>query len=156
MEELGERLAGLMRAGDLVILNGPLGAGKTVLARGVGAGLKVQGPVISPTFVLVRVHPSSIGGPALVHVDAYRLGAPAEIDDLDLDSALADAVTLIEWGAGLAERLSDDRLEVVIERADDPMDDTRLVQLRPVGQRWREVDWSTLVDPAPMTEASRG
>jgi tRNA threonylcarbamoyladenosine biosynthesis protein TsaE len=156
MEILGERLAGPLQAGDLVILSGPLGAGKTVLARGVGAGLQVQGPVISPTFVLVRVHPSLIGGPALVHVDAYRLGGPAEIDDLDLDSALADSVTLIEWGAGLAEQLSDDRLEVVIERADDPTDDTRLVQLRPVGRRWRDVDWSALTDPVSAREASCG
>ncbi|MGO4245441.1 tRNA (adenosine(37)-N6)-threonylcarbamoyltransferase complex ATPase subunit type 1 TsaE, partial [Janibacter sp. RAF20_2_2] len=96
---LGRRLATLLRAGDLVVLTGGLGAGKTTLTRGLGAGLGVRGAVTSPTFVIARVHPSLVGGPELVHVDAYRLGGAAELDDLDLDSELDEAVTVVEWGA---------------------------------------------------------
>ena len=106
----GVALARLLRAGDLVVLTGDLGAGKTTLTQGIGAGLGVRGPVTSPTFVIARVHPSLVGGPALVHVDAYRLGSTLELDDLDLDTSLVDAVTVIEWGAGLVEQLSEDRL----------------------------------------------
>lgn len=143
MRELGRRLAGVLRPGDVIIASGELGAGKTTLAQGLGEGLDVTGPVISPTFVLSRVHPTRGGGPALVHVDAYRLGDSAELEDLDLEFSLAEAVTLIEWGAGVAEGLSDARLEVDIRRGDDPADETRVVLLTGVGQRWAGVDLPT-------------
>ena len=117
--DLGRRLGGMLRAGDLVVLTGELGAGKTTLTTGIGAGLGVRGPVTSPTFVIARVHPSLVGGPALVHVDAYRLSGAAELDDLDLDADLADAVTVVEWGAGLAEKLSEDHLELVLTGQED-------------------------------------
>jgi tRNA threonylcarbamoyladenosine biosynthesis protein TsaE len=134
MDALGRALAAQLRAGDLVILSGELGAGKTALTQGIGAGLQVKGPVISPTFVLARVHPSLVGGPALVHVDAYRLGSPEEVDDLDLEATLADAVTVVEWGEGLADHLSDDRLHIQIDRSGDPDDDTRTVTITRVGE----------------------
>jgi len=134
MLALGRSLARRLRAGDLIIASGDLGAGKTVLAQGVGDGLGVAGPVISPTFVLARVHKSE-AGPGLVHVDAYRLASAAELEDIDVDASLADSVTYIEWGAGLAEGLSDERLEIHIERLPD---ETRRVYLMPVGRRWRE------------------
>jgi tRNA threonylcarbamoyladenosine biosynthesis protein TsaE len=111
---LGTRLGQLLRAGDLLVLTGDLGAGKTTLTQGLGEGLGVRGPITSPTFVLARVHPSLVGGPPLVHVDAYRLGGTLELDDLDLDEAIEESVTVVEWGHGIAERLSDDRLEVVL------------------------------------------
>src|SRR6516225_5118469 len=117
MRDLGRRLAALLRAGDLVILAGPLGAGKTTLVQGIGAGLGVRGPITSPTFVIARVHPSLSGGPALVHADAYRLGSPAEVDDLDLDASLETSVTVVEWGGGLVEGLAPDRLDVSIALA---------------------------------------
>src|SRR4029078_11058345 len=101
MRDLGRRLAPLLRAGDLVIVAGGLGAGKTTLTQGIGAGLGVRGPVTSPTFVIARVHPSRVGGPPLVHVDAYRLGGALELDDLDLDADVADSVTVVEWGHGV-------------------------------------------------------
>ena len=150
MQALGERLAGLLRAGDLVIATGELGAGKTTLTQGLGRGLATEGPVISPTFVISRIHPSRTGGPALVHVDAYRLSGPEELDDLDLDATLAEAVTLVEWGAGLAEGLSADRLELdILTRPDAATGaDTRLVALRGVGPRWAGVDLSTLDGPS--------
>jgi tRNA threonylcarbamoyladenosine biosynthesis protein TsaE len=129
----GERLAPLLRAGDLLILTGDLGAGKTTFTQGLGEGLGVRGSVTSPTFVIARVHPSLRGGPALVHVDAYRLGDAAELDDLDLDTDLDEAVTVVEWGSGLAEALASDRLEVRLERADD---DVRTLTLTAVGGRW--------------------
>lgn len=135
MRELGERLAGLLRPGDVVIVNGELGAGKTTLTQGIGAGLGVASPVISPTFVLSRVHPNS-NGPALVHVDAYRLSTPAELEDIDLESGLAEAVTIIEWGEGVAEWLSPERLVIDIERSADPRDDGREVYLTGLGHRW--------------------
>jgi tRNA threonylcarbamoyladenosine biosynthesis protein TsaE len=130
---VGERLGPLLTAGDLLILTGDLGAGKTTLTQGLGDGLGVRGPVTSPTFVIARVHPSLRGGPQLVHVDAYRLGDAAELDDLDLDTDLDQAVTVVEWGSGLAEALSGDRLELRLERADD---DVRTLTLTPVGARW--------------------
>ncbi|GAA4621447.1 tRNA (adenosine(37)-N6)-threonylcarbamoyltransferase complex ATPase subunit type 1 TsaE [Actinoallomurus vinaceus] len=133
MRELGRRLAGALRAGDLVVLSGPLGAGKTTLTQGLGEGLKVRGPITSPTFVIARVHPSLAGGPPLVHADAYRLGGLDEVDDLDLD--LQDAVTVVEWGEGLVEELSEDRLEVTIERGDS---EERTVRIAGVGARWMD------------------
>jgi tRNA threonylcarbamoyladenosine biosynthesis protein TsaE len=132
MRDLGRRLAAELRAGDLLVLSGPLGAGKTTLVQGLGEGLGVRGPITSPTFVIARVHPSLRGGPALVHADAYRLGGVAEIDDLDLDSSTASSVTAVEWGEGLAEGLSEDRLEVAIELHGDG----RIVRLTGIGPRW--------------------
>ena len=132
MRDLGRRLAAGLRAGDLLVLSGPLGAGKTTLVQGIGEGLGVRGPITSPTFVIARVHPSLRGGPALVHADAYRLGGVAEIDDLDLDATTASSVTAVEWGEGLAEGLSDDRLEIAI----DLQGDTRSVRLTGIGPRW--------------------
>jgi len=138
MRDLGRRLAALLRAGDLVILAGPLGAGKTTLVQGIGAGLGVRGPVTSPTFVIARVHPALAGsGPALVHADAYRLGSIGEVDDLDLDTDAAGAVTVVEWGAGLAEGLAEDRLEISIQP--DPDGDVRTVSLKGHGARWTAV-----------------
>jgi tRNA threonylcarbamoyladenosine biosynthesis protein TsaE len=132
---LGRALAGVLRAGDLVVLTGPLGAGKTALTQGVGAGLGVRGDVTSPTFVIARVHPPGRpGGVPLVHADAYRLGGIAEIDDLDLDADLADSVTVVEWGEGLAERLSDSYLEIRITRRDDS--EQRVAELIPHGGDW--------------------
>jgi tRNA threonylcarbamoyladenosine biosynthesis protein TsaE len=115
--DLARRLAGLLGAGDLLVLDGPLGAGKTTFTQGLGEGLGVRGPVASPTFVISRVHPSEVGGPALVHVDAYRLGGGADIDDLDLDSDLSDAVMVVEWGRDVVEQLSDSHLLVELSRA---------------------------------------
>jgi tRNA threonylcarbamoyladenosine biosynthesis protein TsaE len=150
---LGRALAGVLRAGDLVLLTGPLGAGKTTVTQGIGEGLQVRGQVASPTFIIARVHPSLVGGPALVHVDAYRLGSLDELDALDLDESLEDSVKVVEWGEGLAEVLSEDRLEVVITRphgaassggvvvpsAEDQEDagaGLRQVSVRGVGARW--------------------
>lgn len=116
MRDLGARVGSSLVAGDLVVLTGELGAGKTTFTQGLGEGLGVRGGVTSPTFVIARVHPSLGDGPDLVHVDAYRLGGLDELDDLDLDASLDSAVTVVEWGAGLAEGLADARLEVVIER----------------------------------------
>src|SRR6266542_91636 len=129
---LGRRLAAVLRAGDLVVLTGPLGAGKTALAQGIGAGLGVTGQVTSPTFVIARVHRGPL---PLVHADAYRIGAVAEIDDLDLDASLEDSVTLVEWGEGLVERLAEAYLEVRIERRDD---ESRVIELVPHGGDWAE------------------
>jgi len=132
----GRRLAMLLRPGDLVLLAGPLGAGKTALAQGIGVGLGVRGDVTSPTFVIARVH----AGPVpMVHADAYRLGdrpdPRLEIDDLDLDAAAEDSVTVVEWGEGLVEHLNDDHLLVRIGRGDD---DTRVIDLVPYGGDWAD------------------
>jgi tRNA threonylcarbamoyladenosine biosynthesis protein TsaE len=132
--DFGRRLAGILRGGDLVLLTGPLGAGKTALVQGIGAGLEVQGPVTSPTFVIARIHRGRV---PLVHADAYRLGDKpdprAEIDDLDLDASADDAVTVVEWGAGLVEHLNDEYLQVRIDRLDD---DTRVIDMVPHGGDW--------------------
>ena len=161
MRDFGRRLARLLRAGDLVVLSGPLGAGKTTLAQGIGAGLGVRGPVTSPTFVIARVHPNLGTGPDLVHADAYRLGSRAEVDDLDLDADLATSVTVVEWGEGLVEELADSCLQVGIQPAvldtgqvgsDQAaeiasgeeaeivaeLDLPRTVQVRAFGHRWLE------------------
>lgn len=136
----GRALAGLLRAGDLVVLAGPLGAGKTVLAQGIGEGLGVAGAVTSPTFVIARVHrpdPHRGGTVPLVHVDAYRLGAApdprGEVDDLDLDATTGESVTMVEWGEGLVEHLADAHLRVRIDRSDDG---TRWVDLAGHGGDW--------------------
>ena len=155
MFELGRRVAALVAAGDVLVLSGGLGAGKTTFTKGLGLGLGVRGEITSPTFVIARVHPSTVGGPELVHVDAYRLGGIDELDDLDLDTDLDDAVTVVEWGEGLAEGLSESRLEIRIVRAEadeGPLDlveapdgaDPRRVEIVPVGARWRGVDLSAL------------
>ena len=142
MRELGLKLASLLRAGDLVMLNGELGAGKTTLTRGLGEGLGVRGAVTSPTFVIARVHPSLVAGPPLVHVDAYRLGGGLdEMEDLDLDVSLPESVVVVEWGEGKVEELTDDRLWIGIERAvGDTTDEVRHVSLRGLGARWDGVD----------------
>ncbi len=118
--DFGVRLGRLLRAGDLVVLAGPLGAGKTAMVQGIGVGMGVQGRVASPTFVIARVHPAGRpGGVPLVHVDAYRLGSLDEVDDLDLDVTAEGAVTAVEWGVGVAEQLADARLDISLERAAD-------------------------------------
>ncbi|WP_137148796.1 tRNA (adenosine(37)-N6)-threonylcarbamoyltransferase complex ATPase subunit type 1 TsaE [Mycolicibacterium sp. CR10] len=123
---LGARLGRELRAGDVVVLSGPLGAGKTVLAKGIAQAMDVEGSVLSPTFVLARVHRArNAGAPAMVHVDLYRLldqasvDLLAELDSLDLDADLDDAVVVVEWGEGVAERLSDSHLDIQLERAPD-------------------------------------
>ncbi|MFC7625110.1 tRNA (adenosine(37)-N6)-threonylcarbamoyltransferase complex ATPase subunit type 1 TsaE [Microlunatus sp. GCM10028923] len=146
MHALGRRLAELLEPGDVIIATGELGAGKTTLTQGIGQGLDSQGPIISPTFVISRIHPSGSGRPDLVHVDAYRIGGEDELDDLDLDSRVAESVTLVEWGEGLAERLSTDRLEIGIHRP--PGTDTRTVVLRGVGPRWDAADLTALREGA--------
>jgi tRNA threonylcarbamoyl adenosine modification protein YjeE len=134
MHDLGVRLGRTLRAGDLVVLTGPLGAGKTTLTRGIGEGLGVRGPISSPTFVLARTHPSLVGGAPLVHVDAYRLGSPAELDDLDLD--FEASVVIVEWGAGMVDGIAESVLEIRIDR---PPDDTRAVEVEGSGPRWAEL-----------------
>lgn len=136
MHALGRRLARVLRAGDVLVVDGELGAGKTTLAQGLGDGLGVKGPVTSPTFVISRVHPSVTGGPQFVHVDAYRLGDSAELSDIDLDASLAESITYIEWGSGKAEWLAADRLEVEIVRSIDPTTDLRSVRVSGIGPRW--------------------
>ncbi|GGL35540.1 tRNA (adenosine(37)-N6)-threonylcarbamoyltransferase complex ATPase subunit type 1 TsaE [Phycicoccus endophyticus] len=131
---LGAALGRLLRPGDLVVLTGTLGAGKTTLTQGLGEALGVRGAVTSPTFVIARVHPSTVGGPPLVHVDAYRLGGALELDDLDLDAEVEDSVTVVEWGHGLAEGLAPDRLEVVLDV--DPRTEVRTATVTGVGPRW--------------------
>ncbi|GAA2243371.1 tRNA (adenosine(37)-N6)-threonylcarbamoyltransferase complex ATPase subunit type 1 TsaE [Rarobacter faecitabidus] len=140
MRDFGAALASILRAGDLVLLTGPLGAGKTTLTQGIGRGLAVRGQIVSPTFTIAREYPGP--GPDLVHVDAYRLGAIEELDALDLDTSLDDSVTVIEWGEGVAEVLSEDRLEIRIARpigtAEDEQGDARTLTLHPVGERWQD------------------
>jgi tRNA threonylcarbamoyladenosine biosynthesis protein TsaE len=147
----GARLAALLRPGDLLVLTGPLGAGKTALVQGIGAGLGVLGDITSPTFVIARVHrpdPARGGRVPLVHADAYRLGdAPdprAEIDDLDLDASVDEAVTVVEWGEGMVEQLVDAHLRIEIDRRPD---DTRVVRLVPVGGDWAARLATLAVDP---------
>ena len=135
--QLGRRLGAVLRAGDLILLDGPLGAGKTVLARGIARGMGISGAITSPTFVIARVHrPDSGGATALVHVDAYRLGGLEEIDDLDLDTDLdTEAAVVVEWGEGLAERLAEDHLLIRLRRRED---DVRELTLEPRGSGWAD------------------
>jgi len=137
----GARLGAMLRVGDLIVLSGGLGAGKTCLTQGIAEGLRVRGPITSPTFVIARVHPSLVGGPDLVHVDAYRLGGLAELDDLDLDTSLEEAVTVVEWGHGVAEQLSESYLDVRLSGHD-----TRTVDLLGHGPRWAEQGAGALLD----------
>jgi tRNA threonylcarbamoyladenosine biosynthesis protein TsaE len=154
MRDLGRRLAALLRAGDLVMLSGELGAGKTTLTRGLGEGLGVRGAVTSPTFVIARVHPSLGEGPPLVHVDAYRLGGGLdEMEDLDLDVSLPESVVVVEWGEGKVEELADDRLQLRIHRAEgDTTDEVRHVTLTGLGHRWSTADLASLAE----TDADAG
>ncbi|MFD5276633.1 tRNA (adenosine(37)-N6)-threonylcarbamoyltransferase complex ATPase subunit type 1 TsaE [Pseudarthrobacter sp. NPDC058362] len=157
---LGARLAGVLQPGDLVVLSGELGAGKTTFTQGLGEGLGVRAGVISPTFVLVRIHPNlpdgpRPGGPDLVHVDAYRLGSAAEIDDIDLENTMDTAVTVVEWGRDRVEHLSESRLEIDLHRAiggaaaeskldegdvldfdEADVDEPRTIVMRGYGPRW--------------------
>jgi len=142
MHELGVALGASLRAGDVLVLTGPLGAGKTTLTRGLGEGLGVRGPVTSPTFVLARTHPSLVGGAPLVHVDAYRLNSAVELDDLDID--FAHSVVVVEWGAGMMDGLTDSWLDVVIERPEgsnagelgEDLVEPRTVTITGHGSRW--------------------
>ncbi|MGJ4844589.1 tRNA (adenosine(37)-N6)-threonylcarbamoyltransferase complex ATPase subunit type 1 TsaE [Leifsonia sp. Le1] len=150
MHTFGVELSAILHAGDLVVLSGPLGAGKTTMTRGIGDGLQVRGPVTSPTFVLARTHPSVVGGPPLVHVDAYRLGSALELDDLDID--FARSVVVVEWGSGMLDGVADSWLEVEIARptgaaeadgdgddvedAELDADEPRTVTVTGYGPRW--------------------
>lgn len=142
MGDLGRRLAALLRPGDLVVLDGPLGAGKTTLTRGLGEGLAVRGEVSSPTFVIARKHRPAGAGPALLHVDAYRLADADEVSDLELDADLADSVAVVEWGAGKVEEWTADRLTITIGLTGEDPDAPREVWIRPAGRRWDDVDWT--------------
>jgi tRNA threonylcarbamoyladenosine biosynthesis protein TsaE len=134
--ELGKQLGQHLRAGDVVILDGPLGAGKTTFTQGVADGLGVRGPITSPTFVIYRIHPNLKDGAALIHLDAYRLNSLSEVDDLDLDSNLYNAVLLAEWGSGKLENIADEYLVIKIDRTDD---DSRIISLTPHGNRWEDL-----------------
>jgi tRNA threonylcarbamoyl adenosine modification protein YjeE len=142
----GRAIAAVAEPGDVVILDGPLGAGKTTFTRGFGEGLNVRGPITSPTFVIARVHPSLAEGPALVHVDAYRIDSLEDIDSLDLDESLEDSVTVVEWGLGRVEHLADTYLVVSLGRSESVQegedgnlagdDDVRTLEWRAVGDGW--------------------
>jgi len=152
MDRLGREVAAVLRAGDVVVLTGELGAGKTTLARGLGAGLNVRGAVTSPTFVIARTHVRDDELAPLVHDDAYRLNDPRELDDLDID--FAGSIVVVEWGKNMVEALAPQRLEIDIDRrrgagaqaVTDDIDDTddaepRTVTIRSVGERWAAVTW---------------
>lgn len=186
-QKLAGKLAGLLHAGDLIILSGELGAGKTTFTQGLGRSLGVREGIISPTFVLVRIHPNlpagpNPGGPDLVHVDAYRLATPGEIDDIDLENTMDSSVTVVEWGVDRVEHLAASRLEIELVRAvggaapaaagspdpaaapvadddffatfdtDGDDDEPRTLRLRAVGPRWDGVDFSVLGQPLNTTE----
>ena len=161
--DVGERLAHLLRAGDLVMLSGGLGAGKTTLTQGIGRGLGVRGQVSSPTFIVARVHRGQNGGPALIHADAYRITDLDDLETLDLDSSLDEAVTVVEWGEGKTESLSDNRLEVNVHREtggsasttgsvvdlSDMDDGHRTITITGYGPRWAELadQWGKAEQP---------
>lgn len=176
-QQLAEKLAGFLKAGDLIILSGELGAGKTTFTQGLGRSLGVREGIISPTFVLVRIHPNlpdghNPGGPDLVHVDAYRLATPGEIDDIDLENTMDSAVTVVEWGVDRVEHLAASRLEIELIRAvggaapadagdagdaagtfdfaDEDDDEPRTLRLRAIGPRWDGVDFSVLARQTPV------
>ncbi|XBH20607.1 tRNA (adenosine(37)-N6)-threonylcarbamoyltransferase complex ATPase subunit type 1 TsaE [Jonesiaceae bacterium BS-20] len=162
----GTALAGVLRGGDMVILTGDLGAGKTTLTQGIGQGLGIRGQVASPTFIIAREHPNEGDGPALVHVDAYRLGSLEEVDALDLDASLDEAVTVVEWGSGLVEQLAQDRLEITISRPrgslntsgefvdlSDAESGVRQVTVQAIGLRWANLELPGLMaQPAPTDD----
>jgi tRNA threonylcarbamoyl adenosine modification protein YjeE len=145
MEELGRELGRTLRAGDVLVLTGALGAGKTTLTRGIGDALGVRGPVTSPTFVLARTHPSLVGGPPLVHVDAYRLGSALELDDLDID--FDGSIVVVEWGSGMLNGVAESWLDVAIDRPTgagvvaselDDESEPRTVTITGHGPRWAD------------------
>lgn len=136
-QRVAASLAAHCRAGDVIVLTGDLGAGKTTFTQGLARGLGITAPITSPTFVIAREHGGSDGRPGLTHVDAYRLGGALELDDLDVDTE--GSVVVVEWGEGLAERLGDDRLLVRIDRGDDEADETRTITLVPAGEHWTGV-----------------
>ena len=138
MEQLGSKLAGLLKPGDLVLLAGPLGAGKTTLTRGIGKGLKAEGTIQSPTFVLARTH--RIPNGKLVHVDAYRLSSAVELDDLDID--FENSIVIVEWARDYLDGYSENFLTVEIDRTSE--DDERVVTLSPTGNRWKEASLASL------------
>lgn len=139
MRRLADALAPHLRAGDLIVLAGDLGSGKTTFTQGLARALGITDAVTSPTFVIARTYPPESGRPGLVHVDAYRIGSTLELDDLDLDTELAGGVAVVEWGEGRVESLADERLIIRITRSDDASDETREVTLEPVGERWTRV-----------------
>lgn len=148
MRDLGRQLAEVLVPGDLVILSGGLGAGKTTLVQGIGAGLDVQGQVASPTFIISRVHEPKAVGPTLVHVDAYRLNSLQEIDHLDLDASADDSITVVEWGEGKAESLAQGHALITIDRprggvvdGEDPAAGDRTVTISTTGEAWRDRVW---------------
>ncbi len=148
MRSLGEAFARVLRAGDLVILSGGLGAGKTTLVQGIGAGLGVKGQVASPTFIISRTHAPAADGPWLVHVDAYRLGTLSELDHLDLDASTDESVTIVEWGEGKAEQLADGHALIEIERprgaieeGEDASVGERVVTVTTTGDAWEGREW---------------
>lgn len=182
-QELAGQLAQLLRAGDLIILSGGLGAGKTTFTQGLGRGLGVREGIISPTFVLVRIHPNlpdgpNPGGPNLVHVDAYRLSSSGEIDDIDLENTLDSSVTVVEWGVDRVEHLAESRLDIELLRASgsasagpghDPVDGTggdssfdvegdddepRTLRLSACGPRWHGVDFAVLGQTASQEKGT--
>lgn len=148
--DLGRRIAALARAGDLIVLTGELGAGKTTLTRGIAEVLRVHGRVASPTFIIAREHAPAHGGIGLIHVDAYRLNSIAEVDSLDLDSSMDEAVTVVEWGQNLVEGLAHDRLEVDLLRPRGTLQETeeppRSAVVRGVGRRWSDVELAAAVE----------
>jgi alanine racemase/tRNA threonylcarbamoyladenosine biosynthesis protein TsaE len=169
MHEFGIGLAAVLGAGDLIVLTGPLGAGKTTLTRGLGEGLRVRGAVTSPTFVLARTHPSTVEGPPLVHVDAYRLASAVELDDLDID--FARSIVVVEWGRGMLEGITDSWLDIEIERPlgasqaaavpaaalagealnlDLDLDEPRTVTITGHGPRWAGTRFASKVAPSEV------
>lgn len=143
LRAIAEDIGSQCRGGDVIVLSGDLGAGKTTFTQGLARGLGIEEPVTSPTFVISRVHPHPSGGVSLVHVDAYRLGSVAELDDLDLDADLSMSVVVVEWGRGMAEELSPNGLDIVITRSATGEDEQRTVAISGRGDRW-----SSLLDDA--------
>ena len=144
MHRLGSRIATLLRPGDLVVLDGPLGAGKTTFARGVGQGLGVRGDVSSPTFVIARRHRPGSGAAALLHIDAYRV-TPQELEDMELDLEAADAVALVEWGAGKVDDWAADRLVIEIALDHGDIAAPRTVTFAGIGPRWQDEQLDAMV-----------
>lgn len=135
MISLGKKLAASFMSGDLIILDGPVGAGKTTLTKGIALGLEISDDVTSPTFVISRVHSNSSGKPDLVHVDAYRLSSIAEVDSLDLESSMDDSITVVEWGVGLIEGLTDESWLIKINRDVSKNESHRVIEIFPPKNR---------------------
>ncbi|WP_250505239.1 tRNA (adenosine(37)-N6)-threonylcarbamoyltransferase complex ATPase subunit type 1 TsaE [Bowdeniella massiliensis] len=142
---LGERLARIARAGDVIVLTGALGAGKTTLTQGLGAGLGVRGRVTSPTFTISRIHPAPAPTPDLVHVDAYRLTGLLDLETIDLDASIPETITVIEWGEALVDELGVDYLTITLDReAGGLAEGARLAHLTPHGSRWSAAELAVL------------